>query len=323
MKSSIRRLLSLFLCITVLSAVPFISSAASTVTSCVDLSHVRRNESGSGWEWNNLYDTLTLSGLNIVTDDDYGFRLPETCTIILNGDNYISAKAAAMTFSGSAEIKGSGSLTLVGGETGIWNYSQQTSDSIRFLSGSYNITAGENGMKSPVASLMLVGGDFDISVPEGNALNGRTVRVMQCLLKARGVLYASYDLTIRDADVTAEASDSVLKAGNDGKISLTDVKISAGSQQSSVASVNGYSGEQAVIIKADGNRLGESALFGPGCPKFVDYILILVAVAAVAAVIVFPILSKKKKRKEALRRSEEYIARADEEFKAEKKRRRK
>lgn len=323
MNTWIIRLSSFLAVLVLLSAIPFVSSGAATITSCVDLSHVRRNERGNGWVWDNLNDTLTLSDVNIDTNADYGLRLPEKCTIILEGNNYISAKVAAMTFSGDAEIKGNGSLTLVGGDTGIWNYSQKTSESIRFLSGSYNITAGKDGMKSPVASLMLVGGKFDISVPDGNALNGRIVRVMQSSLKAHGSLFASYDLTLRDADVTAESNESVLQTSADGKISLTDVKISAGNQQSSVTPVDEYSGEKAVVLKAAGNRLGESAVFGAGCPKFVDYILIADAVLAVAAVIVLPILAKKKKRAAALKRSEEYIARAEAEFKAEKKNRRK
>lgn len=296
--------------------------AAGKITSCVDLSHVRKNEHGDGWVWDNINDILTLTDLHIETADDYGLRLPEVCTIVLNGDNYISAKAAAITFSGSAEIKGSGSLTLVGGETGIWNYSQLTSDSVRFLEGKYSITAGSDGMKSQTAALMLVGGTFDIDAHGGNAISGRTVRLMQTKLTAKGSIYASYDLTLRDADVTVEADKSALMVGDSGKLTLADVILSAGETAKTASPAKEYSGEKAIVTKADGNRLGESAIFGKNCPKFVDYIVILAAVCAVSAVIIVPILIKKKKSAEALKRSEEYIAREDAEYKAERKNRR-
>ena len=66
-------------------------SAAGAITTTVNIATANKNQRGNGYDWANRYDVLTLNGLNIVTDDAYGLRLPKNCTVVLEGKNYIKA----------------------------------------------------------------------------------------------------------------------------------------------------------------------------------------------------------------------------------------
>ena len=86
-----KRLLSLLtaallLCALFAAALPA-SAAPQTITTTVNIAAANKNESGPGYYWANRYDTLTLSGMRVETEEPYGLRLPKDCTVVLEGDN--------------------------------------------------------------------------------------------------------------------------------------------------------------------------------------------------------------------------------------------
>ena len=114
----ISAILLFLLCATVLFALLPVS-AAGKIDSTVNIAAATKNQTGEGYYWHNPSSTLTLSGLNIETSDAYGLKLKANSTVILEGDNYISASKAALYCAGTVVIKGSGTLTLV---STTWEY---------------------------------------------------------------------------------------------------------------------------------------------------------------------------------------------------------
>ena len=81
---------------------------AKTITETLNLVNVTQNERGDGYQWANRYDILTLDGLRLETENDFGLRLPKSCTVVLKGTNYIKAGKYALTCSGNVSFKGNG-----------------------------------------------------------------------------------------------------------------------------------------------------------------------------------------------------------------------
>ncbi len=264
-------------------------TSAKTITSTVNLVNVTQNERGDGYYWANRYDTLTLSGLKLETESDYGLRLPQNCTVELKGTNYIKAAKYALTCSGNVSFKGNGKLILDAGEIGIYIYTEVDTHKIRLLDGKYEITAGKYGVYSEHADFSFVDGTMDIEItdPEGAAIHGRSVNLVGGEFEANGSVEATHELVVKGIDLDIESTRAALSAKilNIEDISVTD-----------------YNGENELEAVSTEKRDRRSAIFGDDVPGYVDVILLVGVLIVIALLIVVPILRRRKKTKELYER---------------------
>ncbi len=300
------RLLASVLILTLLAgliglAVP--ASAADVIRHTVNIAEATKNEEGPGYIWANRTDVLTLSGLNIDTDDAFGLRLPQDATVILKGKNHIKAAKYGVSFSGTLVIKGSGSLTIEAGEIGLYLISQETTQKIRLLDGTYTITAGTYGVYSDAADFSFIGDSMDVTVSEENgaAIEGRVVNLLGGSFSANAPVRASHMLTVDGAALDIEANAPALEGKT---MTVKNIALSDGGE---------YAGEYEIHAKSAASGSRPSVLFGDSVPGFVDVLLLIAALLGVAAGIVFPTLRRKKKAKELYARLEQegYISAAD------------
>lgn len=263
-------------------------ASAEAITSTLNLVNVRQNERGDGYNWANRYDVLTLSGIDLETESDYGLRLPQNCTVVLEGTNYIKAAKYALTCSGNVTFKGSGKLILEGGEIGLYIYTEVGTDKIRLVDGNYEITAGRYGVYSTAADFSFVDGTMDISVssPDGAAVAGRCLNLVGGRFTANNSVEATHELVVEGINLEIESARPALSAP------ILSVKA---------ISVD-YKGENTLSARSTAKRDRPSAVFGEGVPGYVDYILLAVFALGIVAAIVLPILRRKKKTKELYER---------------------
>lgn len=257
---------------------------AKTITSTLNLVNVTQNESGDGYDWANRYDILTLNGLRLETESDFGLRLPKSCTVVLKGTNYIKAGKYALTCSGNVSFKGDGKLILDAGEAGIFIYTEIETEKIRVLEGNFEITAGKYGVYSKKADFSLVGGKMDITVdnPDGYAVYGRNLNLVGGKFTANNSVEATNELVVKGIHLNINSTKPALSAKilNIKDISVTD-----------------YNGENAIQAKSTEKRDRRSAIFGDDVPGYVDILLFAAAGVGIAALIVVPVLRRRKKTK--------------------------
>ena len=303
--AGIRRAVCLVLT-AVLLLVPFASAAVYeadavvTITKSINLTNPRMNMTGAGYSWMNLDKTLTLDGLYIDTSDEYGMRIPDGATVILKGNNYIRAASYAMGIPGNVTFKGNGTLTLVGGDSGLYFYSTDDTTIARIMGGNFKITAGGVGIRSEYTTLSVTKGTFDIDVPakDGVAILGRTLKLHGGKFTAQGPITASQNLEIRAANLSVAADRAALSANR--KLTLKDVSLSVGNTADDLRKADGYNGENCIRVKSAANLLGESVLFGEAVPMFADILVIVALAALVAAGIGLPLLRAHRRSKRAL-----------------------
>lgn len=289
--SIILSMLTLFmLCVTLL---PITTYAVDTVTSTVNIAIADKNMTGPGYYWANRTDTLTLSGLNIDTDEPYGLRLPKNCTVILEGKNTIKAAKYGISCSGTVVIKGSGSLTIEAGDIGIYLISQDNTQKVRLIEGKYEITAGTYGVYSEAADFSFVGDSMNINVgtPDGNAILGRSVNLLGGTFTANAPVESTHQLLVDGLNVNIEANRAAFSSKH---MSVKDIDF-GGTE---------YNGESVVSGKSTAKEVRTSILFGENVPGWVDYILLAVFAAGAASAIIGPALHRKKKTKELYERLE-------------------
>lgn len=264
-------------------------AAAETITSTINLVNVKQNERGDGYEWANRYDILTLNGLHVDTENDYGLRLPQNCTVVLKGTNYIKAGKYALSCSGNVSFKGNGTLILDAGEIGLFIYSEVKTDKIRLLEGNYQITAGKYGVYSKAADFSFVSGKMDIAVDatDGAAVSGRCLNLVGGRFTANNSVEASHELVVKGVNLDISSTKAALSAKN---LTIRDI------------SVTDYNGETSIQAKSTEKNERKSVIFGDTVSGVVDYVLLAFAVIGIAALIVVPILRKKKKTKELYER---------------------
>lgn len=253
----------------------------------VDLSRPKKDVVGEGYVWQNIGETLKLSGLELHTDDDYGIRLVKGATVELSGKNYISAKKAAIACQGSVTFTGDGSLTLVS-EDGIMSYSTENSTVITVRSGSITIEAQSCGIRCESGGITLSGGVTDIS-SAGTALSARTAKLADCTLTANAPIYTSGTIRITAAALDiSSASGAALNA--DGGIITEKVDMTADGR-----SVDEYNGQAHITTVSNAYRGGTSAILGEGYPRYADVIIAVLAVLLLAALVATPLLRHRAK----------------------------
>ena len=289
-----KRLLSLLtaallLCALFAAALPA-SAAPQTITTTVNIAAANKNESGPGYYWANRYDTLTLSGMRVETEEPYGLRLPKDCTVVLEGDNYVKSSKYGLSCAGTVVFKGTGSLTVDAGEIGIYLITQDRTQKIRLIEGSYTVTAGKYGVYSDAADFSFVGKSMKITAGE-KAILGRCVNLLGGTFSADTPVEATQSLIVNGVTVDIDASSPALVSKN---LEIKNLDFGGGE----------YGGENSVHAKGLAKFHAVSVLFGEPVPGWVDYILLAAAILLVGALIYVPVLRKKKKTKELYERLE-------------------
>ena len=295
MKTSVKiaSLLMLFIAVLTLSCLLSPAYAAGeTITKTVNIAAANKNESGPGYDWANRYDILTLSGLHVETDDPYGLRLPKNCTVVLEGNNYVKAAKYGVSLSGTVVFKGTGSLTVEAGEIGFYLISQDKTQKIRLIGGTYTITAGTWGIYSDAADFSFVGDSMTVNMtnPDSPAIEGRCVNLLGGTFTANAPVEATQALLVNGVTLDIQANRPALSAKN---LEIKNIALTSGGE---------YNGENSISAKGLAKFHAKSVILGDSFPGWVDYLLLLAALAIVAALIVFPTLRKKKKKKELYER---------------------
>lgn len=289
----IRRITPILLTVVMLftlciAAVP--ASAGEIITETVNIATANKNMRGSGYDWANRTDVLTLNGLQIDTEDPYGLRLPKNCTVILNGKNTIKASKYGISCSGTVVFKGSGSLTVEAGEIGIYLIAQDNTQKVRLIDGKYEITAGTYGIYSDAADFSFVGESMNISVSDsaGAAVSGRAINLLGGTFSANAPVESTHQLLVDGINLDIEADRAAFSSKN---LSVKNLSTE-------------YNGENSISAKSTKKEVRTSILFGDTVPGWVDYILLAAAAVGIAAAIIVPALRRKKKTEELYKRLE-------------------
>lgn len=302
-----KRILSLIIAlisVTALFTFAIPVSAKSVHKSTVNLIGINKNQSGSGYEWDNYYNTLTLNDLNIKTSDDYGFKIPDGATVVLKGDNVIEAKKAAIFIEAKVVFKGKGTLTLVS-ENGIFCSSADTTDSLSILGGTYRITSSGIGIVSDFHRVSFSNCEVTVNTFGDVAIKAQSITTSaKTVIKANGSLSGKDKIQIESSSITVNAKGAALVS--DKPVVFSNVTVKAGDSSKNLSVIDlekaSYEGQKSVKIvsKYDGQK--KSLFFGDNVPRYVDIIVMVLGIGGVVCAVVLPVVYKKKKAKEAIAR---------------------
>ena len=277
-------------------------SAKSVHKSTINFIGINRNQSGSGYNWDNYHNVLTLDGLNIKTTDDYGLKIQDGSTVVLKGDNYIEAKKAAIYIEAKVVFKGSGTLTLVS-ETGIFCSSSDKTDSLSIIGGNYKITSSGIGIVSEFHRVSFSSCKVTVNTAGDVAIKARTVTTgAKTVIKANASIVGQDKLQIESSSVTVNAKNAALIS--DKPVVFSGITLKAGDSSNALSVIDlktdSYNGQKSVktISNYDGQK--KSLFFGDDVPRYVDTIVMVLGIALVACAVVLPVLHNKKKAKEAI-----------------------
>ena len=277
-------------------------SAKSVHKSTINFIGINRNQSGSGYNWDNYHNVLTLDGLNIKTTDDYGLKIQDGSTVVLKGDNYIEAKKAAIYIEAKVVFKGSGTLTLVS-ETGIFCSSSDKTDSLSIIGGNYKITSSVIGIVSEFHRVSFSSCKVTVNTAGDVAIKARTVTTgAKTVIKANASIVGQDKLQIESSSVTVNAKNAALIS--DKPVVFSGITLKAGDSSNALSVIDlktdSYNGQKSVktISNYDGQK--KSLFFGDDVPRYVDTIVMVLGIALVACAVVLPVLHNKKKAKEAI-----------------------
>ena len=195
-----------------------------------------------------------------------------------------------LSCAGTVVFKGTGSLTVDAGEIGIYLITQDRTQKIRLIEGSYTVTAGKYGVYSDAADFSFVGKSMKITAGE-RAILGRCVNLLGGTFAADTPVEATQSLIVNGVTVDIDASSPALVSKN---LEIKNLDFGGGD----------YNGENSVHAKGLAKFHAKSVLLGDSVPGWVDYILLAAAVLLVGALIFVPALRKKKKTKELYERLE-------------------
>ena len=116
------------------------------ISETLNLVYVRKNEAGPGYSWANRTDTFTMTNMCIDTTDEYGLRLPDGATVVLEGNNIIRANYCALSTEGTITFTGSGTLTLYSNNYGIIATNADMNKKVTFFDGKVKIESAGDGI---------------------------------------------------------------------------------------------------------------------------------------------------------------------------------
>lgn len=296
MKRITASIVTICLIITSLLLTGVVINAAAPQRETLNLLNVTKNQTGEGYYWHNPSKTLTLNGLHIDTQSKFGLRLLDNTIIVLEGINIISAAEIAVQCIGSITIKGSGSLTIKSGDTGILIQTNNRSKKMMILDGNIDVSADKEAIRSDVASISVAGGNIGLSAADsgGYSINGNVVSISDGVnLTADNTIAASYNLTINAANMTVNAPKFALEYA--GTFAISNVSLSAGSSPSALTTVETYGGENSLITLSTAEKKQTSIIFGAQYPLALDILSLAGLLIILAAVIVIPPYVKKRR----------------------------
>ncbi len=273
------------------------SSAAETITETLDIAGLNKNGSGAGYNWANIDGILTLDGLRIETKDDYGLKLPEGATVVLNGDNYIKASECAIRCVASLTIQGNGTLTLISDDTAVFCGSNVDRDTVRFRSGKITISGCETGVYAEHATVAFTGADVTLNA-KSYSVRAKNIQMSGGNVTAVGKLSAKADMSLSGVNLTANGTAPVLSAGN--KLDISSCDIFCGADEGSLTASEGYTDTATVKLVSTVDTSRKGVLFGGKYPLAVDYIVFTLLGLITVAVIAVPIYIKSKKTKKLI-----------------------
>lgn len=296
MRNSVFKLLILILIISMSASLLTVISSAKKISDGVSLLNPKQNVYGDGYEWQNRTDTLVLDNLNIDTADEYGLKIPDGATVVINGDNYIKASKAALYIGGNVIIRGSGTLTLVGGDYGIYFNSVNNTHKLSITSGKITISAKKCGIFAEFSKVALAGcnleidseGDYGINVREFSTSAGSK-------LTSNSTVFASYSMLIQATKLSVESDKSALEISPGRTIKIENATIKTGDALSALSDSEEYNGEKAISTVSTFDNSPKSILFGEGYSIAIDIILLTVALLLLSSAIIIPPILKKKK----------------------------
>lgn len=289
MNKQTTRTAALILAIVFVAAlVPFsVYAKNETVTECVNLVNVQKNERGPGWDWANRYDIMTLSNLTIRTDDDYGIRLPADATVVLEGNNYIEASKAAVVCAGTTTFKGDGTLTLVSGDMGIFVNCSNERKTVSIVGGTYNITSANEGIRS--LNVPFSAADCTMTISSAKAANCYSLALNGAKIDADCAFSCTYNLSVFDCSMTVKASEPAFSTEK-GLISLNKVALTSGGSK-----IDEYTSQNEISMTGTAPHYTKSVLFGAGVHIWVDYVFVG-AIAVIGGLAIFLKIHSQKKR---------------------------
>ena len=285
--------------------ITFETSESGVVVNTVNLINARKNQHGPGIEWHNPTDTLTLTNATIDTADNYGLRLPEGATIVLEGNNTIRASKVALSTEGALTIKGKGKLTLVSDDVGILVSTLNNNKRLTVVGGNIVINAGGVGISSENAIVnQSEKANVEINTTGGAyAIDARQIKLLGGKFKSNASLYGE-DIKIMTVslDITSDKAAFIIK-GTDtyDKVSIKDVQMKGGADASALSDIDSYGGQNCITAKTKKVNTKTSAfleLFGVKIPgsNWLDFVLIGVVVLIVAAFIATPYIKNYREK---------------------------
>lgn len=307
-------LVSLLLLFIPCSLVPLTTQAAE-LNNGISLLQIDQNASGAGYSWDNINRVLTLDGIDLVTADDYGFKIPANATVIIKGKNRIEATKAAIYIQGDVRFRGSGSLTL-SGEYGFLCNGTNTSQKVTFSEGTYRFSGTKVAIKSDAQKVYLGGGNFtldgdEVAIDAREIITGGNVSV-----DAVGSFSASYAMTLEAADLSILSTQAALITP---KLTIANMTLRVGESEGALTKVDSYNGEKCLVTKSTFDDSAKSFLFGESVPFFVDVLVLIAFLILLVSAVLVPLLLKKKRAKIAIAARDTAAAEREAQRKAEKK----
>ncbi len=314
--SSVLAVLFILLQFSVVGAFAAGESSGNVILETVNLIYVKKNETGTGWSWANRTDTFTMTNLCIDTDDQYGLRLPAGATVVLEGNNVISAKYCAMSIEGDVTFTGSGTLTLKSDSYGMIATNSNQNKKVIFDSGKINIECGTDGIYTQNMVVSQIDkANINVTTREGgNAVNARQVKLLGGKFTANAPIKAK-DVKISNLALSLTCTSPAIVIDNANaddpyaKISFTSVALRGGASADEISDISDYAGEYCLSAKVKKEYTATSLFFGDSVAGYWDFVAIAVAILIIAAVIATPYI----KHKNAIKKVEAAKAAAREE----------
>ncbi len=276
------------------------TTEGGVIIETVNLINANKNQRGTGLFWHNPTDTLTITNMVIDTADNYGLRLPDGATIVLEGNNTIKASQCALSVEGNLTVKGSGTLTLISDGYGILVTNLDMNKKLTFIDGKVKITSGGDGIYTEYA--VVTQNDkakVEINTTGGAyAINARQIKLLGGEFTSNASLFAD-DIKLMELGLSINSDKAALILDGASaeqpykKLSITDVALRTGADEASLADAQSYNGENCIKAKAKKINTKTSAfleLFGVEAPgsNWLDLVLIVVVILIVAAFIATP-----------------------------------
>ena len=276
------------------------TTTGGVIIETVNLINANKNQRGTGLFWHNPSDTLTITNMTIDTPDNYGLRLPDGATLVLEGNNTIKASQFALSVEGNLTIRGKGTLTLISGDKGIVVSTLNVNKKLTVIEGKLTINSEGDGIYTENA--IITQNDrakVEINTKGGAyAINARQIKLLGGEYKSNASLYGEdIKLMTVKLDIASDKAAFIIKGADAdapyAKLSINDIAMKAGSDGASLTEVESYGGESVITAKVKKVNTKTSAfleLFGVKIPgsNWLDLVLIILVIVVVAVFIATP-----------------------------------